>query len=79
MLVEGIIVFSPLKILLGATAVVAFFMFFWFAVSKSSGDYYEDVLKSTEVTYSAIISAKESVSFEGLARNIKVGKNRRTH
>ncbi|MBQ8504129.1 MAG: putative ABC exporter domain-containing protein [Clostridia bacterium] len=72
--VEGLVKGSALKSCVGALLILFFTVAFYFILSKTRGEYYEDVLKSTETSSSAITSSKESTSFDGLSRNIKVGK-----
>lgn len=57
---------------LGAMAVYVILMLLFIIFYKA--DYYEDVLKSTEVSFSAITSAKEGRMGEAAPANIKVGK-----
>lgn len=47
---------------------------FYVAVSALKGDYYEDVLKATEVSFSAITASKEGKTAENAPRNVRVGK-----
>ena len=47
---------------------------FYILVSRLKSDYYEDVLKATEVSFSAITARKEGKAAETAPRNVKVGK-----
>lgn len=47
---------------------------FYVLVSKLKSDYYEDVLKATEVSFSAITARKEGKAAEAAPRNVRVGK-----
>ncbi len=73
-LVGGIVKNSFSGIAFGVLGIFVSFALLYLLISKVKSDYYEDVVRSTEITYSAITSSKESVTYEGLARNIKTGK-----
>lgn len=45
-----------------------------FLILKSKGDYYEDVLKATEVSFSAITAKKEGNAQNAVPTNVKLGK-----
>jgi len=47
---------------------------FYLLVSRLNSDYYEDVLKATEVSFSAITARKEGKASETAPRNVKTGK-----
>ena len=47
---------------------------FYLLVSRLKSDYYEDVLKATEVSFSAITASKEGKAAETAPRNVKIGK-----
>ncbi len=47
---------------------------FYAVISFLKSDYYEDVLKATEVSFSAITASKEGKAAENTPRNIRVGK-----
>ena len=47
---------------------------FYLLVSRLKSDYYEDVLKATEVSFSAITARKEGKASENAPRNVKTGK-----
>ena len=47
---------------------------YYLLISILNTDYYEDVLKATEVSYTAITARKEGKVQENVPRNIKVGK-----
>lgn len=62
---------------LALTGVIIFFiicLIFYFILSVLKSDYYEDVLKATQISFSAITSRKEGKVTEAAPRNIKVGK-----
>ena len=61
-------------ILFGIGYCVAFWMIYRLAIKFINGDYYEDVLKSTEVSFSAIAARKEGKASENAPKNIKTGK-----
>jgi len=44
------------------------------AVVKLKQDFYEDVLKSAEISYSAITASKQGTAAEALPNNVKLGK-----
>lgn len=72
--VEGLATLNPVKIIIGILFVAVLSLLFYFVLSKAKGEYYEDVLKSAEASYSAITAAKEGKNTELTARNVKVGK-----
>ncbi len=47
---------------------------FYLLVSRLNSDYYEDVLKATEVSFSAITARKEGKASEAAPRNVKTGR-----
>ncbi len=47
---------------------------FYLVISLLKSDYYEDVLKATEVSFSAITASKEGKAAENAPRNVRVGK-----
>lgn len=61
-------------ILIGTGYCVAFWVLYRVAIKYINGDYYEDVLKSTEVSFSAIAARKEGKASENAPKNIKTGK-----
>lgn len=70
---QGAITGNSVMILCGLGAVIAYIIAFVYAVSYMNTDYYEDVLQATEVSYSAINSAKEG-KINDTPKNVKVGK-----
>lgn len=74
LLVEGISTFNAVKSIIAVISVVAFAVLFYFVISKTKGEYYEDVLKSAESTYTAITAAREGKNAEITVRNIRTGK-----
>lgn len=72
--ITGIVNGQWIKLFIGIGCSIAFSLFYYIIVSKTKGDFYEDVLKSTEVSYSAITAAKQGKTDEAMPRNIKTGK-----
>ncbi len=72
--VEGAIEGDLIKIGDGVLYCAVFWVFYRIAVMLINADYYEDVLQSTEVSYSAIQARKEGKTAENAPRNIKTGK-----
>lgn len=72
--ITGIVNGQWIKLFIAVGCAVAFSVFYYITVSKTKGDFYEDVLKSTEVSYSAITAAKQGKTAEAMPRNIKTGK-----
>ncbi len=73
-LVESVVKHNTAKALFGVIATVLYVIIFFIFVSKNKGDFYEDVLSSAEVSFTAITASKESQTEAGLTRNIKKGK-----
>ncbi len=74
MLVEGIMESKINYILLSVAYCLAFPVIFYIVVYFFSRDFYEDVLKSAEVSFSAITARKEGKAPEAAPKNVKVGK-----
>ncbi len=74
MTVEGIVSGEALKIGSGVLAGVLFTAVYYAVLSKAKGDFYEDVLTATEVSFSAVTAAKEGKTAEITPKSIKVGK-----
>lgn len=74
MAVVGIIEKNLTLIIAGLCCVVAFCVLYFVLVNLINPDYYEDVLKATEVSFSAITARKEGKAVETAPRNVKVGK-----
>lgn len=70
----GVISGALVPAVLGCTAVVLFSVGLVAAVVRHNSDFYEDVLKATEVSFSAITAKKEGTVAEALPKNIKLGK-----
>lgn len=71
--VIGIITNNIILIASGLIATFIYIIAFIYIVSNMHGDYYEDVLKATEISYSAINAAKEG-KINDTPKNVKVGK-----
>ncbi len=65
---------NPLYIILGLTLTALYIIVMVVLVKVKQADYYEDVLKATEVSFSAITAKKEGKMVEAVPQNIKVGK-----
>ncbi len=61
-LVSGVVLFALMCII------------YYFTLSKIKGDFYEDVLKATQVSHSAITARKEGKTAETAPRNVRTGK-----
>ena len=61
-------------LLLGAALCAAFIFLIVWLITHTRQDYYEDVLKSTEITQSAITARKEGRVGETVPQKVKVGK-----
>lgn len=61
-------------VLLSVACFVLCLALFFLLVSFFKNDYYEDVLKATEVSFSAVTASKEGKVAETAPRNVKVGK-----
>ena len=61
-------------LLVSLGAFLVFLILYFICVSLINSDYYEDVLKATEVSFSAITSRKEGKVQESAPKNVKVGK-----
>lgn len=76
MILSGI--FSPeqniLYIILGIILIIAYIALMVILVKVKQVDYYEDVLKATEASFSAITAKKEGKLTEAVPQNVKVGK-----
>lgn len=74
LLVRGAISADTLKITGGIIYCAAFWVLYRLAVRFINSDYYEDVLQSTETSFSAIAARKEGKAAENTPKNIKTGK-----
>lgn len=72
--VEGMLTADVNLIVLSLVYCVAFVAVFYGIVYFTSKDFYEDVLQSAEVSYSAITARKEGKVQENTPRNVKTGK-----
>lgn len=72
--VEGAIEGDLIKIGDGLLYCAVFRVFYRIAILLINSDYYEDVLQSTEASYSAIQARKEGKVAENTPRNIKTGR-----
>jgi len=63
------------KLAVAVACFAAFCGVYLLLVSILNADYYEDVLKATEVSFSAITARKEGKALETAPRNVKVGKS----
>ncbi|MGN0468749.1 MAG: putative ABC exporter domain-containing protein [Acutalibacteraceae bacterium] len=61
-------------LLISVVCVAAFCALYFLLISLINADYYEDVLKATEVSFSAITARKEGKNVETAPRNVKIGK-----
>ena len=72
--VSGIFEGALMSVLLGLGAVAAYVVALVALITKTHPDFYEDVLKATEVSFSAITAAKQGKMAEAVPANVKVGK-----
>lgn len=62
------------SMVISLACVAAFSAVYYLIISLLNSDYYEDVLKATEISFSAITARKEGKAVETAPRNVKVGK-----
>lgn len=62
------------QILAGSAGIALFVVLMVSVATRSNDDFYEDVLKATEVSFSAITASKEGKVAEAAPTNVKVGK-----
>ena len=72
--VVGVMEGNVVRIAIGLGCFVGSLILYYVLVSVLNMDYYEDVLKATEVSFSAITARKEGKAQELTPRNVKVGK-----
>lgn len=72
--VEGAVSGAGTKLVLSLGAGVLFSVAYYILLSKTRGDYYEDVLVSAQTSFSAVTAAKEGKAADTAPRNIRVGK-----
>lgn len=70
----GLISGNLLHFAIGLLCIAAFIVLYFILVSVINADYYEDVLKATEVSFSAITARKEGKVAEIAPRKVRVGK-----
>ena len=71
--VTGVIAGNWMMVLAGVGATVVFMALMLLLVIRMHADFYEDVLKATEVSFSAITAKKEGQLRETVPKNIKTG------
>ncbi len=72
--VQGAIENSSGYVISGTVIFILIFLAFYLLLSKIKKDFYEDVLKATQISFSAITARKEGKSVETAPRNVKTGK-----
>lgn len=72
--VVGLISGNMTNFAVGSLCIAAFVALYYLLVSVIHADYYEDVLKATEVSFSAITARKEGKVAENAPRKVRVGK-----
>lgn len=73
MFVIGALIMNYHYLILGLTLNILYIYIIVYIISKTNSDFYEDVLKATEVSFNAITAKKEGNVYEG-TKNVKVGK-----
>ncbi len=72
--VSGVLTGHFTELLLGAALCAAFLVLIINLITRTHQDYYEDVLKSSEIMQSAVTARKEGRMTEAVPQNVKVGK-----
>ncbi len=72
--VQGVIENDSKALITGTAIFFLMCIAFYFILCKIKGDFYEDVLKATQVSHSAITARKEGKVAETAPRNVKTGK-----
>ncbi len=72
--VQGVIEGELKHLISGVIIFLLLCAVYYFTLSKIKGDFYEDVLKATQVSHSAITARKEGKAAENAPRNVKAGK-----
>jgi hypothetical protein len=72
--VSGVLTGSIAAILLGAALCAGFLVLIVVLITHTRQDYYEDVLKSSEIMQTAITARKEGRVAEAAPQNVKLGK-----
>lgn len=73
--IEGAVSGDAPKLLLGLAAGAVFSLAYYLILSRTRGDYYEDVLDSAQTSFSAVTAAREGKATELTPKKIKVGKS----
>ena len=73
-IVTGIMTANLLQILVSVSALTVLSVILVFLISKTGSGYYEDVIKATEISQSAITAQKEGKVGEVIPQNVRVGK-----
>lgn len=71
---EGAIAKESVKLVSGLTFSILSVVVLYLVIRFANTDYYEDVLKSAEISFSSITSRKEGKAQENAPMNVKVGK-----
>ncbi len=71
---SGLLMGNPGEVVFGLMLCAAFFVLLVCLITYGKQDYYEDVLKSSEIAQSAITARKEGRVGDTSPRNVKVGK-----
>ncbi len=72
--VQGVIEGEFKYLVSGVALFVLLCIVYYITLSKIKGDFYEDVLKATQVSHSAITARKEGKAAENAPRNVRTGK-----
>ncbi|MBQ7117470.1 MAG: putative ABC exporter domain-containing protein [Clostridia bacterium] len=72
--VQGAIEGNAASLIAGIAVFALLCFVFYLIISKIKGDFYEDVLKATQISHSAITARKEGKAAETAPRNVKTGK-----
>lgn len=72
--VAGMMEMDIIKIAIFSISVIAMIVIYYFIISKVEFDFYEDVLFSTEISHSAIMSRREGRVYEPLPKVVKLGR-----
>ncbi len=72
--VQGIIEGELSYLASGAVIFTLLCVAYYLTLSKIKGDFYEDVLKATQISHSAITARKEGKAAENAPRNVRTGK-----
>lgn len=73
--IEGAVSGEATRLLISIGVGIAFSLAYYLILSRVKGDYYEDVLLSAEVSFSAITAAKEGKAPELTPKKVRVGKS----